>query len=297
MRAILARFSLAAIAVVGLLEIAMGTLAYRDRIVPDDWAAVREAIAQMPDGVPIYVADPWMAPRARMELPRLREWASATPPDLWGVPAFAVLGVGSRQWSAELEADSQGLLAPQLVRHESLGALELHHYRQPQSPTTALDLLALDGLKVGADGKPCPRRGDGFRCKRGRVSAGTAEIDYRPRRCLRIEVLDGTTVELARADVELGSLLRGHVGFHDFNGRLRSDAPIRITVRVDDTVVVRRTVTDAEGWSPFAAPVEPGRHDVALEVLISVQGTWRRGDLVPRGHIPCVELRSLGGTP
>jgi hypothetical protein len=92
----------------------------------------------------------------------------------------------------------------------------------------------------------------------------------------------------------LGDELRGHLGFHDYNGRLRNDTPARVVVRIDDAVVARFVVSDEEGWRAFAIPTTPGAADVEVEVTVGVLGTWGANGI--SGQYPrraCLELRSL----
>lgn len=289
-----ARFVLPAILAVCLVELLAAGMAYRDRIRSGDWETVESGLEALPPGEPVFVADTWLGPRARMELPRLRDWDAAAPADLHGTPRYAVLGLSGRADSPALRADRAGLPEPVEIGQEDLGPLTLTHFEQPGAAPVLADLLAPPGLQVEADGARCKREGNAHRCTRGRIAPQTAEIGYRPRRCVAVDVLDGTTVTLTRKGAQTGPRIRGHLGFHDFNGRLRSDAPVRLGLRVDGDTVHRETITDAQGWHAFEATVEPGTHDVALELLVTVQGTWAREGLVPRGHLPCVELRTLG---
>jgi hypothetical protein len=121
------------------------------------------------------------------------------------------------------------------------------------------------------------------------------EVDYRPRACISATPKeDGEPVLLKKTRMQLGVELRGHVGFSDFNGRLRNDTPARIVVRVDGQAVARFLATDEEGWRPFVVPTSPGAANVTVEVTVGVRGQWGRqglDDRQPR-HV-CVELRSL----
>jgi hypothetical protein len=54
--------------------------AYRTTLTPDDWSSAREQLAALSPDDPVFLADPWLSPRARLELPRLRAWDSLAPP-------------------------------------------------------------------------------------------------------------------------------------------------------------------------------------------------------------------------
>ena len=97
------------------------------------------------------------------------------------------------------------------------------------------------------------------------------------------------------SDAELGTSLRGHVGFGDYNARLRDDAPADLRVRIDGEEQLRITVSDMEGWRPFAIATTPARADVELEITAGLSGTWQRttyGVTVMRTI--CLEARTIG---
>ena len=290
---LLARRALVIVAVVALLEIVLGWRAYTDRITDDDWALARDAIEALPPGEPVYLATEWLGPRARMELPSMRGLDEVARPDLRGHAVFHVLGLGKDAWSDRLHADLEGDPMPRRVEQRSVGSLSLTTYEQPAAGRVLASLLDSHDLQVRSDAGPC-RGQNPWRCGDGSVQPMVAEIDYKPRRCMGIDVADGRIVSLTLPAMPTGDALRGHVGFHDFNRRLRSDAPVTLTVRIDDRVMARWVVTDEQGWWPFVVPTAAGRHEVTLELQTAVRGTWAHD-----GHRPneprtvCVELRSL----
>lgn len=288
-----ARRGLMILMAVGLLELLVGTQAYRDRIGDEDWASVRATIEALPPDEPVYLASSWLGPRARMELPRLRALDDVARPDLRGQAVFHVLGVGDESWSDSLHAELEGLPMPRRTGQRELGALMLSSYAQPEPGRILASWLDLPDLRVETDREAC--RGTGpWRCGDGRVRRIVAEIGYRPRRCLAIDVPDGRTVRLVAPAMSVGDMLRGHLGFTDFNARLRSDAPVTMTVLLDGRVAARWVVSDAQGWWPFAVRTSPGRHDVAVELTVAVHGTFSpSGYQGHEAHTPCLELRAL----
>ena len=110
---------------------------------------------------------------------------------------------------------------------------------------------------------------------------------------------DGARVTLsAKIDVATPATLRGHVGFADFNARLRSDAPAQVALVVDGAERGRFVATDAQGWLPFTAPVAPGPHRLELHVTVPAAGTWQRRGYSPRTrHEPCLEVRVIEPAP
>lgn len=295
-----ARALLGTVAAVAMVEVIASAVVYRPALQPRDWEAAAAAVAELPDDEPVWLGTPWLGPRARLHLPRLARWDAVAPPDLRGAPRFHVLGREGDAWAPTLQADLEDLPPPTLVDTRTLGGLALHTYEQPAAGTTVASLLADAGaLQVETDRGKCKAAGGGsWRCEEGRVALATIEVDHRPRRCLRIELPDGATVRLRHPAMAIGTVLRGHVGVHDFNARLRSDAPVRVRVAIDGQRMAQWLVSDAQGWWPLAVRTEPGTHAVELEVSAAVRGTWQRGGYdAGQPHAPCVELRALQEGP
>jgi hypothetical protein len=289
----LARRSLLALAVIALLEVALGWRAYTDLVDTEDWSAVRAALEELPADQPVHLATEWLGPRARMELPRVRDLDVVARPDLRGHAVFHVLGVGDQAWSDRLHADLEGMPMPRREARRRLGPLTLTTYVQKSPGRVLASWLETGSLQMRTDAGPCRGR-DPWRCPEGLVERSVGEVDHRPRRCILVDVPDGTTVTMTHPDMPTGDHLRGHLGFHDFNRRLRSDAPLTLTVRIDDRVAARWVVTDAQGWWPFAVPTEPGHHDVTVELTVSVRGTWsHEGYHAANARRACLELRSM----
>ncbi|MEM7152703.1 MAG: hypothetical protein AAF799_07665 [Myxococcota bacterium] len=289
-----ARIALGVVLGLAAVELVTSAFVYRPSIDADDWQAASAALAVLPAEEPVWLGTPWLGPRARLHLPRVAGWDSVAPADLRGAPRFHVLGRSGDAWAPTLQADLEDLPAPTLVETRSLGGLSLSTYEQAQAGLVLADFVAeASNLVVETDGGRC--RGKGRRtCDEGRVGPATAEVDYRPRRCLKVELSDGATVRLRYPEMATGDVLRGHVAFHDFNARLRSDAPLRLRVSIDGERVGQWLVSDEQSWWPFAIASTPGEHDVQLELTPAVRGTWQRSGYEPgRAHAPCVELRSL----
>jgi len=291
----MARMLLGTVAVVALVEWLASASAYRPALAPHDWEAAASAVAELPADEPVWLGTPWLGPRARMHLPRLARWDAVAPPDLRDAPRFHVLGRDGDSWATTLQADNEDMPPPILVGTEPLGALALHTYEQPAAGVRMASFLEqTSALRVETDHGSCKRSQGSWRCDEGRVELAVIEVDHRPRRCLRLELPDGATIRLGHPAMTTGNVLRGHVGVHDFNARLRSDAPVRVRMSVDGRRVAQWLVSDAQGWWPFAVRTEPGTHAVELELASAVRGTWQRtGYDAGQVHAPCVELRSL----
>lgn len=290
----LARVLLGGIVAVGLIESVVSAFVYRPTIGASDWAAAATSVESLPAKEPIWLGTPWLAPLARHHLPRLSRWPAVAPPDLRGASRFHVLGRTGDEWSATLTADLEDLPPPTLVDTQDLGGLQLSTYEQPAAGSVLADFVAEFGrVKVESPTGQC--RGRGRRtCDDGRVGVATVEVDYRPRRCIKLDLHDGATVRLAYPKMPTGTTVRGHVAVDDFNARLRSDAPLRMRLSVDDERVAQWLVSDNQGWWPFAVATAAGTHDVQLEVTAPAGGTWQRSGYEPgRPHSFCIELRSL----
>ncbi len=267
-------------------------LAYRERIDDDDWRAVAQLL-DAHEGEPVIVASEWLGPSARMHLERARGWDSLGYPDLRGYRRFWLLAhTRERPWQGALRAELEQLRRPELVAVHQIGELALHEYEQEVGE---LRFSLLDAITSVATGRGrCSGGGGRWSCKDGRVEIKLLEVDYRVRRCLAVELDDGVLATVELGEQELGDRVHGHVGFGDFNARLRADPTARIELLIDDEVRGRWVFTDDQGWAGFALATPPGRHRVALRVGTTVGGTWQRdGHRSSPTDSLCVELRGF----
>lgn len=289
-----ARLVIGAIAVVAAIEWVASARVYRDRIDDAGWDAARQSVEALPNEDAVALGTSWLGPRARMEIPRLARRDAVARPDLHGVRRLHVLGLDDA-WSQELDDDLDGLARPEVVEAVDVGPFTLTTYAVPGKEVLADWAIPGAPIVVRTPSGACRGgRGAAFRCAEGTVTPELAEIDYRPRACLSVALGDGVPAHIVQQRMPLGDELRGHVGFHDYNGRIRNDTPARITVRVDEEVVARFLVADTEGWRGFAVPTTRGTADVEVEVVVGVQPTWGKNGIdngYPRRA--CLELRSL----
>ncbi len=287
-----ARPVLGGLAALAVFELALGGLSYRDAIEDADWDAVSEAIEQ-DEPAAVRLATTWLGPRARMEVPQLAAPRSAAAPDLHGLETLTVVGLGE-SWSDALDRELEGQRRPSRISKEAFGPFEVGHYRFDGAPATLHSWLSNPPTLSTPQGV-CRKKGSSWSCKEGSVNVAFAEVDYTPRRCFQFALSDNTPLTFEDT-IPLGTSLRGHVGVTDFNGRLRSDAPIRVRTFIDDVSVGNFVVTDAQGWRPFSVKTEPGEHAVRVELTDTVRGTWGREGHNPGGRRKvCFELRVLGG--
>jgi len=288
-----ARRALGGVAAIAAIECAMAAWAYRDPLDDTAWSALAGAVAELPEDEPVVLATQWLGPSARMHVPALArlEWVARA--DLRGWSRFHAIGFGAR-WSDELTADREDLSAPTRVDSRDVGPFTITTYEQPAAGILVESLTSpVETLVVADASGRCRGRGE-LRCSDGTVALRTAEIDYRPRRCLALDVRDGAALRIERTRVATGDVIRGHVGFADFNARLRNDSPVAFAVEVDGEIAARWTVTDAQGWWPFAVATAPGEHDVALLVDVGVGGRWNaRGYDGAATRTVCLEARAL----
>lgn len=279
---------LGCVAVLAAIEWIAAAFAYRARISLADWQAVAAAVAELPPGEPVVVADDWLSPSARGHVPALT--ASLGLPDLHGAPRLHVLALGDPQ-TATVEADLAGLSLEPLGA-DDLGPFTLYHFSAAGASPVLWDILSAADLAV-RDARPCRRTQSSWSCKHGRPAIRFAELGYRPRRCLAVDTADGVTVELS-ARAELGARLRGHLGFHDFNGRLRDDAPVVLELAIAGTTRARWTITDMQGWTAFELPTTPGPADLTVRITPLLTGTFHPAGYDPdTRRLPCLELRAL----
>ena len=295
MKKVWARRVLAGLAVLGSIELLASAFAYRDAIDDADWDALA-AHLEDDEAAATRLATGWLGPRARMEVSALAAPHNAAGPDLRGIETLTVVGLGDA-WSDALDRELEGGLRPGRVALEDVGPFTVARYRFPNAPRTLRDWTEQPPTLRTPQGA-CRAKGRGWACKEGSVGLAFAEVDYTPRRCFTAALSDNTPLSFEAEGMELGSALRGHVGITDFNGRLRSDAPVRVQAWIDDTLVGSVTVTDDQGWRPFVVHTTPGPHDVRVVLTDTVRGTWGHEGHDPRGQRKvCFELRALGGEP
>ncbi|NVB36997.1 hypothetical protein G6O69_04090 [Pseudenhygromyxa sp. WMMC2535] len=278
-----------------VVELLASFLAYDESIDDADWRGVDAKLTGHEDE-PLLVASDWLGARARMELPHARSPAMIGAPDLRGEARFWLLThARERPWGEGLRAELEDLPEPELVAVHSFGELVLREYVLADAASERLSMLdALAEAEVSSDAGACRGTGDAWRCKEGRLSRRLVEIDYHPRDCLAVELGGGAQARVDLGRVELGDRLRGHVGFGDFNARLRSDPVGMVEVWIDGAAAARWLFTDDQGWAAFALETPPGEHALELRLSTSVLGTWQAAGYEGQPNdVFCVEARSL----
>lgn len=284
---------LGVVGLVAAVEWVAAARAYRSLLAPADWDRAAEAVAALPPDEPVLLADDWLGPVARGRLPALQR--SLGRPDLHGAPRFHVLALGD-PLTPDLRAELAGL-EPEPLGVDDLGPLALHHFAAPASGHVLWDILDQPALIPADRAGPCRKAQKTWSCKHGRATIRHVEVAYRPRRCLAVDMSDGAALEL-RGRVELGARLRGHLGFHDYNSRLRNDAPALVELELDGVPRARWLVSDSQGWAAFELPTAPGPAELTVRITTLLAGAFTPGGYDPdTRRVPCLDLRALAEAP
>lgn len=288
-----------ALGVLATIDLLSSASAYRSTIEVTDFENAAQWLAGThaeDDHWPVIVDPLWLEPRARARMPGSRRAAGL--PDLRTQPDFWVLSrADEAAWHQELQLRFELKGAPRLVHREEFGGISLSHLHQEVQPE--LDSLAAhEEMRVRVDGRSCLGRSPTWDCRPGRVKRTYLEVDYRARACMALEDFDGQRISLRIPEFEFGDRLIGHVGFGDFNGRLRSDASVEVEVDIEGQGLSRFVASDAQGWAPFELDTQAGKAQLFLTLAPSLGGTFDgRGRYQRRPNRPvCVEIRSQGNT-
>lgn len=248
------------------------------------------------------VQRPILAHRAWLE-PSLRSWFPASAqPSVFANPAPHEL---EEFWSIGHRSDPEGLThAPnaQLQTTITHGALVARQWVQPRVPITVASLgpnaMALTNLHARVDQGPCKIISKSpleIQCPdQSSLTWEIGEINYKARSCLayRTSQLGPLTLSFKLAKPNAPQRLVGHVGFSDFNARLRSDAALQVSVHAGTDQLFDRPFSDAQGWTPFAAPLlELADPSPTYHITLLLNATHAKSKNLHRRVIPCIELR------
>ena len=308
-----AAIALALVVGTAAIETVASAFAYRETIGPADLEAIASHLestgsSETGDPIPLIVEPRWLEPIAREHFAAAS--LGSVLPDLRTTPRVWLLTRGDASaWNDDLSR-RYALDAPpvELSRH-AFGSLSLVELGTGVAPALArIDRKGSAGpTEVFVEGRRCKVRDQGDRpgwdCRPGKVEAAVGEVGYQARECLRVEDIEGRSLQMRWPEMPFGTRLVGHVGFGDFNGRLRSEAAARITLRSTGTgrapSEATFTATDARGWLAFTLPTTAGRGTLEVEISPSLAGTFDgRGEYGPRpARTLCFELRSVSGLP
>lgn len=240
--------------------------------------------AELAPGELVTVAPEWIEPLVRRELGDLM------PASMLGRADAARYGrIWELSFAGKHAEEVQGLAAERVQR---FGGVTVSRY--PHAATAIrMDLTerlpaSRVTMALGAQAeKPCywvgvaagglPQRGPAgaFRCERGSVELRTAEVDYRPRRSMVVEVGELTRTALVFEGIPdaawRGAKLVLWLGHHDFHRRKTAQGPSSVVVdldrgaaRVPIQVEVKQDFLPTEIPLPQGAP--GGEHSIRIEV-------------------------------
>ncbi len=297
-----ARAFVLGLAAVALIESIAAAASYRRTIEDADAESLRQQLARTDADLPMVVDRDWLDPLARMEFEPARRAYGL--PDLRDQAEFWVLGrPGDSAWSAEASRRFELEAEPYLVERFDAGGLSLSRLSQGDRALRARDALSpARAMEVRVEGRRCRPKRDAhgeieasYECRPGRVVWGHVEVDFRARHCLRFEDFDARSVEIQVRDFEFGDALVGHVGFGDFNGRLRSEAAVALELELPGQGQARWVATDAQGWAPFELATQAARGELKIRVRPELSGSFDADARYQRrpDRPVCIELRAV----
>lgn len=175
-------------------------------------------------------------------------------------------------------------------------------WRQPKAPNNVASLapfpFKLTQIQARVDQGPCKIKSRSpleVRCPdQSSLIWEISEIDYKPRACLayRSSQLGPITLSFQLASPQSVQKVVGHVGFSDFNARLRSDAALQVSLRSGDQELLHQPFSDAQGWAAFDVPLPALSQDSpTFHLSLLLNASQAQSQRLRRPVIPCIELR------
>ncbi|HTV20312.1 MAG TPA: hypothetical protein VMG12_16625 [Polyangiaceae bacterium] len=263
----------AAVALLGLLEVAFHVHFSRAAPSLDEWTAIQPLVSELASrGTLVVVAPEWAEPNARFalgsELMPIGQVARADSETFERALEISILG--------ESAADLRGWTR---VGERQSGKFALRSLVNPSPARVGFDFLEhvqprqVDVRIVRPDGKPDPcvysnqKVSNGelaghptfprkrFQCTGGEWSfVGVTVVedqDYRPRQCIWAHPTNRGTLELHFDAVPIGATIVGHGALPYFFERESHGAPVELEVLVGGTSLGTWTHADGEGWKRF----------------------------------------------
>lgn len=264
------------------------------RIEPSDVREMRQMLSEVQ--VPVLAHRDWLEPQLRRWFPQAAKPSAFARPDADELAEFWTLGHRSDPPTQTIARNAQ--LKAQ-VQH---GELVARNWMQPQTFVSLAKLgpssLGIQDLHVRVDQGSCkietkdPLK---VRCPdQSSLTWEVSEVSYRARACLalRSPQLGPVTLSFKLSEPRALHRIQGHVGYSDFNARLRSDAALQVLLRADHQELLRQTFSDAQGWAEFSVAIpEPFELDPTFHLTLLVNASQARSTGLRRPVIPCIELR------
>lgn len=263
----------------------VAALGPRGLVVGDVQRAAALVRAELKPGELVTVAPGWIEPQVRRELGDLMPAAMLGRADagrygrIWEL-SFAGAHAEEVQGLAAERAQRFGGIVVSSYPHEAVAVgLDLTERLPMARVTMALGAQAEKPcywLGVAAGGLPQRGPAGAFRCERGSVEQRTAEVDYRPRRAMVVEVGEQARTALVFEGIPdavwRGGKLVLWLGHHDFHRRKTAQGPSTVAVDLDRGAA--RTSIQVEvkqGFGPTEIPLPQGaaaggEHTLRIEV-------------------------------
>lgn len=244
---------------------------------------------------PVLAHRAWIEPSLRSWFPQAARPSAYARPTAQDLPVFWTIGHRSDPDSITFAPDAQ------LVTTRTHGALVARKWEQPMAPHTLASLgqspLVIKDLQARVAQGRCKIRSRvplEIQCPdQSSLSWQRSEIGYKPRTCLRYKSSQLGPLTLSFKLAQAAQRVRGHVGFNDFNARLRSDAALQVILESQGQVLINQPFSDAQGWAPLEAALDPDPANPTptfqLTLLFNAQDA--RSPRLRRRVQPCIELR------
>jgi hypothetical protein len=272
-----AAVALAAVPLVGIVELGLHLHQLRDVVPESDWASARDAVAKElgPDDL-VTFAPYWTDPLGRRT---------------FGDSIMTLKRAGrsdegrfARAWEVSIRgAHDETIARWKKVREERHGAVTVTLFENPARTVVIDDLVELvrpDRLRVfrvdpsGAEA-PCPFQhgtsaggstvvpqgllvpADKFVCQGGHVGVTVLHgIDHHPRLCINATPVPGATLRLRFEGVTFGDSIVGHGGVQWMTERTPSEERTTVAFSAFDRPIFTHTHKLGAGWSGFELPTE-----------------------------------------
>lgn len=241
----------AALVVIALAEIVCVVRAGADVPSGPEWEAASAALRERHrPGELIAVAPRWLDPVLRQHLGDL-------------MPVEQVARMDDARYAVVWELSARGARAPETegrerVERVELGDLTLSKWqRRPARVVT-------DFLEAAAAAEINGR-------VRGARIVSLEEIDFAPRRCVKVVPRPNQTISVRFRDVALGTELVGYVGLADVFTRRDIREPGELSVLIDGREVAAVSAGVDDGWVRFAVATEPGRAEVEFRATAAAR--------------------------
>ncbi len=280
---------LAAVPVIGVVELLAHVRQTRDVASDDDWRAAREDVAKSlhPEDLLIF-APRWVEPIGRR----------------WMQSDLATMGrmtfADASRYKRAVEVSIRGKHAAELTGWKSaqtdrFGGIEVTTWENPAYAPVIddpLDVLRMHvsytqggierdcGLEHTAPqtagtyfppGMPIPS--DRFNCGNALVAVTVlSALDYSGRRCVVAAPAQGMRLRVRFAKVKLGKALHGNHGLYAEHERNKTGAPVTIDLSVGGKPIGRASHRDGEGWSYFEIPT-PDLAGQAADVVAEISSS------------------------